>query len=57
MSKNKKYSPIKTMTIMTDLVPTRVHNLIIVDSRERYNCCVAEAAPIPIGKFFEEDEN
>ena len=26
-------------------------------SRERYNCCVAEAAPIPIGKFFEEDEN
>ena len=24
-------------------------------SRERYNCCVAEAAPMPTGKFFEED--
>jgi hypothetical protein len=24
-------------------------------SRERFNCCVAEAAPIPIGKFFDED--
>jgi hypothetical protein len=24
-------------------------------SRERYNCCVAEAAPMPKGKFFEED--
>ena len=26
-------------------------------SRERYNCCLAEAAPIPIGKFFEEEGN
>jgi hypothetical protein len=26
-------------------------------SRERYNCCVAEAAPMPVGKFFEEEEN
>ena len=25
-------------------------------SRERYNCYVAEAAPIPTGKFFEEEE-
>ena len=24
-------------------------------SRERYNCCVAESAPMPKGKFFEED--
>ena len=24
-------------------------------SRERYNCCVAEASPIPKGKFFDED--
>ena len=24
-------------------------------SRERYNCCVAEAAPMPKGKFFDED--
>ena len=24
-------------------------------SRERYNCCVAEAAPMPKGKFFEEE--
>ena len=26
-------------------------------SRERYNCCVAEAAPLPKGKFFDEEEN
>ena len=26
-------------------------------SRERYNCCLAECAPIPKGKFFEEEEN
>ena len=27
-------------------------------SRERYNCCVAEAhAPMPVGKFFEDEEN
>ena len=26
-------------------------------SRERYNCCVAEAAPMPKGKFFEEEGN
>ena len=25
-------------------------------SRERYNCCVAEAAPMPTGSFFEEDK-
>ena len=24
-------------------------------SRERYNCCLAEAAPMPKGKFFDED--
>ena len=24
-------------------------------SRERYNCCVAEATPMPTGKFFDED--
>ena len=24
-------------------------------SRERYNCCVAEAAPMPQGTFFDED--
>ena len=24
-------------------------------SRERYNCCVAEAAPMPTGSFFDED--
>jgi hypothetical protein len=24
-------------------------------SRERYNCCVAEAAPMPKGSFFEEN--
>ena len=24
-------------------------------SRERYNCCLAESAPIPKGKFFDED--
>ena len=26
-------------------------------SRERYNCCVAEAAPMPTGSFFSEEEN
>ncbi len=27
-------------------------------SRERYNCCVAEACtPMPVGKFFEEEDN
>jgi len=26
-------------------------------SRERYNCCLAECAPIPKGKFFEEEGN
>ena len=27
-------------------------------SRERYNCCVAEAcSPRPVGKFFEEEDN
>jgi uncharacterized protein YegL len=26
-------------------------------SRERYNCCVEACAPMPVGKFFEEDEN
>ena len=24
-------------------------------SRERYNCCLAESAPMPKGKFFDED--
>ena len=24
-------------------------------SRERYNCCVEACAPMPVGKFFEED--
>jgi hypothetical protein len=24
-------------------------------SRERYNCCVAEATPMPTGSFFEEE--
>lgn len=24
-------------------------------SREHYNCCVAEAAPMPKGSFFEEN--
>jgi hypothetical protein len=24
-------------------------------SRERYNCCVAEDADLPVGSFFEED--
>lgn len=24
-------------------------------SRERYNCCVAECAPCPVGTFFDED--
>ena len=24
-------------------------------SRERYNCCVAEATPMPKGSFFEEE--
>ena len=26
-------------------------------SRERYNCCVEACAPMPVGKFFEEEEN
>lgn len=26
-------------------------------SRERYNCCVAEAAPMPVGKFFDEQSD
>ena len=26
-------------------------------SRERYNCCVAEAAPMPTGSFFSEEES
>ena len=26
-------------------------------SRERYNCCVAEDAAMPIGSFFKEEEN
>jgi uncharacterized protein YegL len=26
-------------------------------SRVRYNCCLAEAVPLPKGHFFEEDEN
>ena len=26
-------------------------------SRERYNCYVAEAAPMPVGKFFEEQSD
>ena len=24
-------------------------------SRERYNCCVAEDAAMPVGSFFEEE--
>jgi hypothetical protein len=26
-------------------------------SRERYNCCVAEDAAMPVGSFFSEDES
>jgi len=26
-------------------------------SRERYNCCLEACAPMPVGKFFEEEEN
>ena len=26
-------------------------------SRVRFNCCLAEAAPMPAGKFFDEDES
>ena len=26
-------------------------------SRERYNCCLEACAPMPVGKFFEEEDN
>lgn len=26
-------------------------------SRERYNCCVEASMPMPVGRFFEEEEN
>lgn len=40
---SKKYSPIKNMTIMTDLIPTRVHNLIIVDESGSMECIRKQA--------------